>query len=174
MRAHPHSLLLAEAYSAQTGESIGVGVAVNWRKLTFKQSHDPKAVKCFSTRGLFLRRDAFLDVGSFHTVLLPHYLSDYEFTIRAARRGYELRTDPTVRLVMDETTTGTRSRNLSSPTAYLRSILSIKATKNPIYWSTFVMLASPRRYLPRNLIRVWWRFADGFIEAVRARPEPGR
>jgi GT2 family glycosyltransferase len=174
MRAHPHSLLLAEAFSAQTGASIGLGVAVNWKKLSFRPSHDPNTIGCFSTRGLFLRRDAFQGLGPFHTVLLPHYLSDYEFSIRAARRGFELRTDPAVRLVMDETATGTRVRDLSSPTAYLRSVLSIKATMNPIYWTTFVILASPKRHLLRNLIRVWRRFADGLIQSARAKPEPGR
>ncbi len=174
MRAHPQSLLLAEAFSGQTGESIGLGVAVNWKKLSFRPSHDPNTIGCFSTRGLFLRRDSFLGLGPFHTVLLPHYLSDYEFTIRAARRGFELRTDPAVRLVMDETTTGDRSHNLSSPVAYVRSALSIKATKNPIYWTTFVILASPKRHLLRNLVRVWRRFADGLIQSARAKPEPGR
>ncbi len=174
MCAHPHSLLLAQAFSAQSGASIGLGVKVNWKRLNFTPTHDPDAIGCFSTRGLFLRRDAFLGLGSFHIVLLPHYLSDYEFSIRAARRGFELRTDPAVRLVMDETATGNRVHDLSSPRAYLRTVLSIKATKNPIYWTSFVILASPRRYLVRNVIRVWSRFANGLIQSARAKPEPGR
>jgi GT2 family glycosyltransferase len=172
MGAHPHSLLLAQAFSGQTGASIGLGVAVNWEKLSFRPSHDPNDIGCFSTRGLFLRLDDFLGLGPFHTVLLPHYLSDYEFSIRAARRGFELRTDPAVWLVMDETATGTRVRDLTSPKAYLKSVLSIKATMNPIYWTTFVILASPKRYLIRNVILVWRRFGRGLVQSARANTEP--
>jgi len=172
MHEHPRSLLLAEAFSAHTGESIGLGVHVNWKKLSFRPTHDRDAIGCVSTRGLFLRRDGFLELGPFHTVLLPHYLSDYEFSIRAARRGFVLRTDPSVRLVMDETATGTRVRDVSSPMAYLKSVLSIKATMNPIYWTTFVILASPRRYLVRNVIRVWRRFADGLVRSASSNGEP--
>ena len=174
MRAHPHSLLLAEAFSGRTGESKGVGMHVDWRKLSFRPTHDPNAIDCFATRGLFLRRDDFLSLGPFHTVLLPHYLSDYEFSIRAARRGLALRTDPRVRLTMDEAATGIRVRDLSSPRAYLRSVLSKKATENPFYWTTFVILASPRRYLVPNLMRVWQRFAKGFVRSARGKPEPAR
>ena len=94
----------------------------------------------------------------------------HEFTIRASRQGFELRTDPSVRLVMDESTTGTRQLDTRSPGAYVRSVLSIKATKNPLYWSTFVLLASPRLLIVPNLARVWRRFVGGLILAFRARP----
>jgi hypothetical protein len=50
-------------------------------------------------------------------------------------------------------------------------VLSIKATKNPIYWSTFVILASPRRLVPRNLLQVWYRFMSGLLHAAR-HPSP--
>jgi GT2 family glycosyltransferase len=170
MRTHPRSLLLAEAFSGESGKSTGLGMLVDWKKLSFTPSHDPNTIDCVPTRGLFLCRDEFEELGPFHTVLLPHYLSDYEFSIRAARRGLSLRTDPTVRLVMDEKATGIRVRDLRSPLAYLRSVFSIKATKNPIYWTTFVILASPKRYLVQNLIRVWRRFAKGLFRSARASP----
>src|SRR6266480_2762119 len=76
-------LLLARPISAQTGEEAALGASVNWRKLSFKPALAPEDVDVFPTRGLFLRLKDFLDLGRFHTVLLPHYLSDYEFTLRA-------------------------------------------------------------------------------------------
>jgi GT2 family glycosyltransferase len=167
MQADVRTLLLAQPVSAQTGASTGIGVKVNWRRLAFKRTDAPEEIDCFPTRGLFLRREDFLGLGRFHTVLLPHYLSDYEFTLRAARRGFQLKTDPNVRLVIDESATGIRTLDLSSPLAYLRSVLSIKATKNPIYWTTFVLLASPRPLVPRNLLKVWYRFVTGLLDAAR-------
>jgi GT2 family glycosyltransferase len=168
------TLLLAQPYSAQTGERSGIGVEVNWRKLAFKPAFAPEDIDCFPTRGLFLHLEDFLALGGFHTILLPHYLSDYEFTIRAARRGFALKTDPAVRLVMDETATGIRILDMTSAGAYLRSVLTIKATKNPFYWSTFVLLASPRRHMLGNLVRVWRRFATGLADAARSRPVPSQ
>jgi GT2 family glycosyltransferase len=167
---HPRSLLLAEPISAQTGESTGIGATVDWSKLSFKAAATVAESKVFPTRGLFLRLQDFLGLGGFHTVLLPHYLSDYEFTLRAARRGFALRADPSVRLVMDEDTTGIRERDLTNPWAYLRSVLTIKATKNPIYWTTFVLLAAPRRYVLSSLWRVWRRFGGGLVRSALGRP----
>jgi GT2 family glycosyltransferase len=172
MAAAPRSLLLAQPTSAQSGESPGIGVEVDWRKLSFRPTFNPDDIGCFPTRGLFLTRHAFQELGGFHTLLLPHYLSDYEYTIRAARRGYALRTDPAVRLIMDEVTTGIRAHDYRSVPAYLRSVFTIRATKNPIYWSSFVVLASPRRLLLRNLVRVWKRFFKGLVKAARARSTP--
>jgi GT2 family glycosyltransferase len=172
MRAHPHSLLLAEAFSSRSGASKGVGMRVDWQTLSLRPTHDPDAIDCLATRGLFLRRDDFLRLGPFHTVLLPHYLSDYEFSIRAARRGLALRADPSVRLVMDEAATGIRVRDLRSPRAYLRSVLSMRSTENPVYWTTFVMLASPKRYVLQNVVRVWLRFGKGLVRSALGTPEP--
>jgi GT2 family glycosyltransferase len=172
MQAEPRSLLLAQPSSVQSGESIGIGVEVNWRRLSFKPAHRQEDIDCFPTRGLFLTRQAFHDLGGFHTILLPHYLSDYEYTIRARRRGYVLRSDPAVRLMMDEATTGIRAHDYRSVAAYLRSVFTIRATKNPIYWSSFVLLASPRRLIPRNLIRVWKRFFKGLAESTRPTSTP--
>jgi GT2 family glycosyltransferase len=170
MRPDVRMLLLAQPYSKQTGLGLAVGTHVDWKALKFRPAERPEDIGCFPTRGLFLRREDFHALGGFHTILLPHYLSDYEYTLRAARRGYALVSDPSVRLVMDETSTGIRERDLRSGWAYLRSVLTIKATRNPIYWSTFVLLASPRRLLLHNLFRVWRRFAGGFVRAVRSRP----
>jgi GT2 family glycosyltransferase len=170
MRREPRSLLLAQPTSLLGGESTGLGIEVNWRRLSFKPTHRQEDIDCFPTRGLFLTRRAFEELGGFHTILLPHYLSDYEYTIRASRRGFALRTDPSVRLAMDETTTGIRAHDYASVRAYLRSVFTIRATKNPIYWTSFVLLASPRHLLFRNVARVWKRFLKGLVRAARADP----
>lgn len=170
MRGWARTLLLAQPYSEQTGLPLALGTKVDWAKLRFTPAERFEDVDVVPTRGLFLRRDDFHSLGGFHTVVLPHYLSDYEFTLRAVRRGFQLRTNPTVRLVMDESSTGIRQKDFRSGWAYLRSTLTIKATGNPIYWSSFVVLASPRRLVLSNLVRIWRRFASGFVKAVRSRP----
>jgi GT2 family glycosyltransferase len=76
------TLYLAQAYD-KNNKHVDSGVCVDWDKLTFNQAKNKEEINCLSTRGLFLTVEDFLDIGGFHPVILPHYLSDYEFTIRA-------------------------------------------------------------------------------------------
>jgi GT2 family glycosyltransferase len=169
LAGRPRTLLLAQLYDGESGEFMELGVHVNWRRLRFTGVKDPDRVNCFSTRGLFVAATEFLELGGFHPRFLPHYLSDYEFTIRAQRRGFALVSDPGVRLWYDATATGIRSVSRTSVRAYLRSTLTRRSVSNPIWWTTFLLLASPRRLLPANLLRVWRRFGSGLLAARRSR-----
>src|SRR5262249_10050127 len=102
----PRAILLAQLYNLQTRMFVDVGVRADWKSLTFESVSKPEDVNCQSTRGLFLYWSDFLEIGGFHPRLLPHYLSDYEFTMRAYDRGFAMISDPSVRLFYDATTTG--------------------------------------------------------------------
>ena len=154
----PRSLLLAQLYSLATGEFCEAGVKWNWRKFDWAAVKDGEGINCFSTRGLFLQVSDFMEIGGFHPILLPHYLSDYEFTQRAHRKGFSLITDPAVFLRYDEKLTGIRTRSENTIWRRLCSPLSIRSTDNPFYWSSFVLLAAPPRYVPVSLLKVWWRY----------------
>lgn len=171
---HPRSLLLAQLYSQATGEFLEAGVRVDWRRLTFRRVKDVRRANCFSTRGLFFRRAELAALGGFHRRLLPHYQSDYAFTIRARRRGFVLASDPDVRLALDESATGVRSFTAGSVGEYLRISFSPRTVLNPLHWTTFILLSCPPRRIPTNLYRVWWRFARGLWRSARARPRPRR
>jgi GT2 family glycosyltransferase/predicted O-methyltransferase YrrM len=172
LAGRPRTMLLAQLFDHDTGEFIELGVNVNWRRLKFTGVKEPDRINCFSTRGLFMAASEFLELGGFHRRLLPHYMSDYEFTIRAHRKGYALVSDPGVRLWLDRTTTGIRKVARTSVRKYLASTLTNRSVHNPIWWSTFLLLASPRRMLPRNLFRVWRRFARGLLRARRGVNRP--
>jgi GT2 family glycosyltransferase len=163
------AMLLAQLWSEQTGELKEVGAHVDWRTLSFTSAMTADDVNCFSTRGLFLRRIDFSQVARFHTRLLPHYGADYALTLRAARRGVRFATDASVRLVGDESATGIHATDTSSVRSYLQSTLSRRSTLNPVYWTTFLVLACPPRHLLRNLMRVWLRFGRDFVHAAVGR-----
>lgn len=155
----PRSLLLAGLYNLATHDFVEAGVHWNPWSLTFAGVKTETDINCFSTRGLFLRVGDMLEIGGFHPVLLPHYLSDYEYTIRARRKGYTLTVAPAVWLYYDEMLTGTHNENQMPLVRLLKASLSKKSTFNPIYWTSFVLLACPIRYIPIGLARVWWRCA---------------
>ena len=69
-----------------------------------------------------------------------------------------MQTSPSVRLACDQSTTGLRQVPDTSLIDRVRSLLSVKSTFNPIYMTSFVMLACPSRYLLLNVAKVWWRF----------------
>jgi GT2 family glycosyltransferase len=158
LRQRKRCLLLAQLYSAETGQLVETGVQVDWRNFSFRGVIDPEAINCFSTRGLFLRVGDMLAIGGFHTLLLPHYASDYEYTMRAHRMGFGLITSPDVRLWLTDSTTGVRQFEKQTALGFLRTALSRRTVHNPIYWTSFVLLSSPIRHIPSNLLRVWRTF----------------
>ncbi|MDD2851698.1 MAG: glycosyltransferase family 2 protein [Desulfuromonadaceae bacterium] len=157
------TLLLAQCYSKQSGRLIDAGVHVDWRRFTFAQAATPDEINCLSTRGLFLRAGDLMAIGGFHPFLLPHYGSDYEFTIRARRRGMNLMTHPSLSLVLDEETTGYPSFAASCRRESFHRLFSRRSVHNPLVWCSFVMLACPWPWKIVNLGRI----ARGFMQHVR-------
>jgi GT2 family glycosyltransferase len=145
-----------------------VGVAIDWRRLLFTDTSNIADVDCFSTRGLFLRLEDLLELGRFHPRLLPHYLSDFEFTLRARRAGYTFLSEPAVRLLHGPNTqvSGDQVRGIRE---YAQHAVSKRSPDNPLHWTMFLLMACPRRYLPANVLRIWYRFFRGMGRAVTRR-----
>ena len=150
------TFLLAQCYDKENKSLIDAGIHVNWTTFTFEQPSDDKPVNCLSTRGLFFRVDDFNAVGGFHPFLLPHYLADYEFTVRAHRKGMSLMTDPAIRVRLDASTTGYHFIETKKP--FLRSVTSVflrKSAINPLALSVFAALAAPWSRKFGCVLRVW-------------------
>jgi GT2 family glycosyltransferase len=160
------TLLLAQLYDLATVELVEVGTHADWRRLTFTGVVDPQAINCFSTRGLFLWLEDMREIGGFHPRILPHYLSDYEYTMRAHAKGFSLLTSPAVNLRYDSWATGIRKLERQPLVPLLKAALSRKSASNPIYWTSFVLLACRARYIPINLLRIWWRFFNEIRAAL--------
>jgi len=152
---HMAGMLLPQTVNGKTGDVEETGVEANLRKLTFKTATAPERINCLPTRGLFMRMSELRKVGDFFPRMLPHYLSDYEFTIRAHRLGIPLATSPELVIASDDNTTGFRALDGQSFIDFLKKYFSIKSASNPIYLSAFVLLASPKLYIPWNLLKVW-------------------
>jgi GT2 family glycosyltransferase len=168
------TLLLAECYSQTTDKLLSKGVHVDWRKLTFEPAQHPKEINCLSTMGLFLRVGDFLEIGGFYPRLLPHFTSDYEFTIRAYRKGFKLMTDPSLRLRLDEKTTW-NTRFIDEPLpVYLRKLFTKKSAVNPVVWTFFIALACPWRWKFLNWYRAWAGNALFVIVRVAQRIRNGK
>lgn len=167
LRNIERSLLLAQCYSRQTGRLLDVGVSVNWDVFSFEQAKKTEEINCLSTRGLFMKVADFIEIGGFHPILLPHYASDYEFTIRAHRMGMKLVSDASCRLRVDESTTGNNELYGKSFPNSLWRLFSRRSVNNPFMWSAFIALSCPFVNMPQNLFNVWWNYLATVNKIIR-------
>jgi GT2 family glycosyltransferase len=156
LEEHPETLLTATGYNVKTGRPQDTGgYFMNWADMSFCETRDNTMINCTSTRGLMARVVDFLAVGGFHPVLIPHYLSDLEFTMRAKERGKTLMINENFRIGIDFETTGIREVNDRSLLFYLKKTFSVRAATNPVYWSSFILLRSPWKFKLSNLGVIW-------------------
>lgn len=155
LAARSRTLLLARVYGKHSGAFVEAGIHADWKRLTFEQTENSDKINCLSTRGLFLRVGDLMDIGGFHPVLLPHYLSDYEFTFRAHCKGYRLVSNVSLKITVDEKTTGVHERDRKIGRAeFLRDYFSKRSSGNPLCWFSFIALACPWGWKPLNFMRV--------------------
>jgi len=160
IKNNENTLVGSISISKQSNELIDRGKKIDWKKYMIEDIDNGDIIDCLSTRGLFIPILAFKNIGGFHPYFLPHYLSDYEYTIRAASKGYKLICDNDLYLYQNQETTGIHStkdmnHNLISK---LRLMLSKKYSQNPFYVSAFILLRCPYKYKSINLFRIWIRF----------------
>jgi GT2 family glycosyltransferase len=154
LRARTRTLLHAQ-YVAPNGSPVESGQSFDVEKLAFSVHDGRRPLNCLTTQALFMRWSDMRAIGGFHPRLLPHYLSDYEYTLRAHRLGFDLVTSPTLLLAPDRETTGFHHIDELSFSAFIGKFFSIKSPANPIYWSSFIVLACPPRLWVRHLFVLW-------------------
>lgn len=156
LRDRPGCLLLARTKNPETGEITETGIEADFRALSFKAAADPERINCLSTRGLFLRWADAEEIGGFYPRLLPHYLSDYEWTLRANRRGFKCITVPELWVINQPTgvSGAVDFGTASGPVGMLRLGMGKKSRVNPVNWAIFILLASDWRTLAPGLMRL--------------------
>lgn len=158
------SFLFATCYEMGTRKKIDSGVLVDWRRLWLPQAATPEEADCFSTRGLFLKMSDFFSMGGFYPRLLPHYLSDYEFTLRAKDRGYRIIVDESLALYSIVNNDEQINYDVNSFRNFLQNYFSVKSRVNPFMWTSFVALSAPWRWKIYCLLLVW---VNAFLNILR-------
>ena len=137
LKDRPDTLLTGYGVSIQTGKQIDGAVKFRFPKMLSGTIRAAEAEgNCASTRSLFFRVRDWKMIGGFHPVLLPHYLSDYEWTIRGSRKGLRIYCTGLLQYGVNEETTGYKK-----PT--MKTIFSKRSVSNPFYKINFALLAAP-------------------------------
>lgn len=149
------SLLLAQFQEECSSDPEESGIHADLKKLSFCIASAPEKINCLSTRGLFLKWKDFIKIGGFYPIILPHYGSDYEFTLRAHRKGYGCLTSAGVTLSPNLDKTGRTEIDYSSYFLFLKSLFSRRTTVNPVYKVIFVCLVCPLKWIPGNILSIF-------------------
>jgi GT2 family glycosyltransferase len=147
LQHNPHTFIPALGYSSNDG-SLRDG-AIHW---DFKTGNNwvlspNDSGNCASTRALFFCVADFLKVGGFHPTLLPHYGSDYEFCIRAWRKGCKIKSFAELTYVFNEKTTGDRDYVKCNTKELLRLMFRRRSSFNPFYKLNLLVLVTPFPHL---------------------------
>lgn len=136
--------------------SFQKGVHISWQPLTFTEVDDPKAINALATRGLFLKLSNLREVPQLWPKLLPHYLSDYEWTMRAQRQGFQLRVLETLNIfTLSDTHSEDSNLKTNKNEGYIVSLFLKRNPASPYFLSIFTLLCGPKKNLLKNLWHIW-------------------
>jgi GT2 family glycosyltransferase len=159
----PGAMLCASIRFSDTDGWNDGGTVCYWPRLTFKhyRAH-PEKIDCASTRCIFFHVSDMAVSGTFRPGLLRHYLSDYEFTIRAHRNGMTLLPAKSVVCFATEHTTGSHQLKPGPLRTVVAQMMSPGFSANPLSLFMFVYMAAP--FLWRPVCWVWaFRTFFGFL-----------
>lgn len=166
------ALLQSRIYCNKTNKLIGAGKVFDGETLIFRPASEGEAINCLTTNGLFVRWGDLSRIGDFYPKLLPHYLSDFEFTIRAHARGLRLVSPPELELHWNMDTSGLRHFDPDiSFWKFTRSFFSNKHAMNPVHWTAFILLGENVQRRPHHIFRIW-RYAG--LSILKKARESGR
>ena len=106
---------------------------------------------------MFVKVGDFLSVGGFYPRLIPHYLSDLEFTMRAQERGMNLKIHKDFRIYIDFDKSGYRDFSQENYINFVLKLFSKRSAMNPIAWTNFIVLRCPRKQKLQTLARYFER-----------------
>jgi GT2 family glycosyltransferase len=174
--AGPRAMIGSVMLSDEDGTVADGGVLVSWptaafrtlsRGLTLKElgAITPRLqpVDVLSGRGTLIPIDVFKTVGTFDEHALPHYGADYEYSRRAAQRGFELLVCRDACLIGRVHESGLHTARPTDVGDSLRTLWNIRSAKSLKYRWRFALRAVPRYALPTFLMIDTFRVVGGTL-----------
>ncbi len=168
----PETLIISPGHSIYT-DFIERGFSVDWSLMRINKLKEGEQPDALTTRGLYMHYDTYISLGPMHPMLVPHYLSDLEYTIRAKRRGYRLVISGCTKVYVDRSRTGLHEDNSKTLKEFLfNHLVSKKTAYNTFYWGNFVLLAAPSRYKVTAFIKIYARFPRKLLRYYKQKRMP--
>ncbi len=169
----PNTLVISPGKSLDS-DFVERGFAIDWLGLKIKRLKEGEPPDALTTRGLYMFYSTYVSLGPMHPWLLPHYLSDLEYTIRGKRRGMRLVVSRKTFVYVDRSSTGMHEDDSTTLREFFyNNLVSKKTAFNVFYWGNFVLLASPWRYKLINLALVYIVFLKRLKDFLLHGPPSG-
>ncbi len=162
LRENPGACLQAIGIGRACG-TVDRGAIADLTRLRFRAAEPGETPNCLSTRGLLMEAKTFQQSGGFRPRSLPHYLSDYEFTIRLHRRGTPLVVDERFVAEVDFAKTGLSQPSSAGIRQAWSDAFSNRAKFNPKHWTALAVLVCPVWVMPWRVVRIWTGFAHSLL-----------
>lgn len=160
--APENSLIGSAAINEETGELTYLGEKIEW--FTSSIFYNLKSLKAipkqqlievshFPGRGLLIPKRVIEDIGLFDEKCFPHYMADYDFTMRALKSGYRTYCFSDARIVtFPEASGANQLRRRKSVKAYYYHLFGMKGNANlPLYFK-YAFRHCPSYALPFHLV----------------------
>lgn len=147
LQEYPRTLVAGSGYGIRSGKQLDGIFQHDFTDGSGRLLPPDREGNCASTRSLFLTVELWKEIGGLHPVLLPHYFSDFEFTIRAAKKGIGIRSFQNLTYTFDEGATGDNQYDKLT----LKKLFGKRSGLNPIYRLNFILLTTPAAKLPGHL-----------------------
>jgi len=165
----PEALLGALDVDSISGKPYYGGEVVHplWNTTTYLLNELPEQawnglheVSLFPGRGLLIPRKVFETIGLFEEKKLPHYMADYDFTVMARRRGFEIYCNYDAKLFTYPEEGGDHKiRKTKTLKNYFDHLFSIKGGGNLRNFTVYTFRNSPKALVPLHL-------AKGYIQRI--------
>lgn len=155
---------------------IDAGVIIDWKNPAiygiadhisneigfYKNKGIIKLIDTLPGKGTLIPAQTFRNIGNFNYLLLPHYISDYEFFCRAKRWGSKLivSSKSIIYNFAKETGIGHKDEGGTWPFNAFKILFSRKSKLNIIDQFIFTILCCPRQYIINNLIQIFLKFLN--------------
>lgn len=104
--SNPSTIVGSKIISRQTGKIWDIGEIVDWRNgKIYGRLKNNDRLDTLTTKGTLYPVGVFRKIGLLSSKL-PHYISDYELSIRAKKHGYKLTICPNCLVINDTVNTG--------------------------------------------------------------------
>lgn len=159
-------IVCAQAVSNKDPNQINKGVNIVWGYLNFNPWTPSRELNCVSTRGIFMHFSDILKIGEFRDKILPHYLSDYEFTVRAHQKGLKLTCPDELRLTSMTDETGIHTLKNYGILKIWGHLLDKRNAQSPFIYIKFSLLRAPWKYKAYHLLRYSYRTVKILIKSL--------
>ena len=170
--ANPDCLLGGLDIDATTKKPFYGGEIFDWkwtsskyllRVLTKEQQTGLHEVSFFPARGLLIPRRVFEKIGLFEEKQLPHYLADYDFTLKARRHDFKVYCNYDAKVYTYPEEGGDHKiRKRKTIRNYYKHLFDIKGGGNLTNFIIYTFRNCPRQYLLLSLVTGFARRMVGF------------